>query len=132
MARLGARDGVFLLDGQPWLLRAGELQYFRIRTELWRPALEKLRAAGFNALSSYIPWIWHEPEEGVLDFTGQTHPQRNLVGFLEACREAGMPLMARPGPYIYAEYRGFGHPRWLGEKYPDTRSEEHTSELQSR
>ncbi len=120
MARLGARDGVFLLDGQPWLLRAGELQYFRIRTELWRPALEKLRAAGFNALSSYIPWIWHEPEEGTLDFTGQTHPQRNLIGFLEACREAGMPFMARPGPYIYAEYRGFGHPRWLGEKYPDT------------
>ncbi|HEY7347110.1 MAG TPA: alpha-amylase family protein [Ktedonobacterales bacterium] len=120
MARLSAQGGVFLLDGQPWFWRAGEFQYFRIRSDLWRPGLEKLKAAGFNAVSSYIPWVWHEPEEGALDFHGQTHPQRNLVAFLEACRESGLPLMARPGPYIYAEYRGFGHPRWLGEKYPDT------------
>jgi len=120
MARLSAHDGVFVLDGRPWLLRAGELQYFRIRPELWRPALEKLKAAGFNAISSYIPWVWHEEEEGALDFTGKTHPQRNLVAFLEMCREAGLLFMARPGPYIYAEYRGFGHPRWLGEQYPDT------------
>jgi hypothetical protein len=120
MARFGAQDGVFLLDGRPWFWRAGEFQYFRIRPDLWRPGLEKLKAAGFNAVSSYIPWIWHEPEEGALDFHGQTHPQRNLVAFLEACRASGMPLMARPGPFIYAEYRGFGHPRWLGERYPDT------------
>lgn len=120
MARLSARAGVFLLDGQPWMLRGGEFQYFRIRPELWRPGLEKLKAAGFNAVSSYVPWVWHEPEEGQLDFTGRTHPQRDLVGFLETCRAAGMLFLARPGPYIYAEYRGFGHPRWLGESYPDT------------
>jgi Glycosyl hydrolases family 35 len=120
MARLGAQAGVFTLDGRPWLWRAGEFQYFRIRPDLWRPGLEKLKAAGFNAISSYIPWIWHEPEEGALDFSGQTHPQRNLLAFLEACRAADLPLMARPGPFIFAEYRGFGHPRWLGEQYPDT------------
>ncbi len=120
MARLGARDGVFTLDGQPWLWRAGEFQYFRIRPDLWQPGLEKLKAAGFNAISSYIPWVWHEPDEGALDFTGQTHPQRNLIAFLEACRASGLPVLARPGPFIYAEYRGFGHPRWLGERYPDT------------
>jgi hypothetical protein len=120
MARLSARDGLFLLDGRPWMLRAGEFQYFRIRPDLWRPGLEKLKAAGFNAVSSYVPWVWHEPEEGQLDFTGRTHPQRDLVGFLETCRAAGMLFLARPGPYIYAEYRGFGHPRWLGESYPDT------------
>jgi hypothetical protein len=120
MARLSARDGVFLLDGHPWMLRGGEFQYFRIRPELWGPGLEKLKAAGCNAVSSYVPWVWHEPEEGQLDFTGGTHPQRNLVGFLEACRAAGLLFLARPGPFIYAEYRGFGHPRWLGESYPDT------------
>lgn len=120
MSRLSAHNGVFLLDGQPWFLRAGEFQYFRIRPDLWRPGLEKLKAAGFNTISSYIPWIWHEPEEGQLDFTGVTHPQRNLVAFLETCRAVGMLFMARPGPYIYAEYRGFGHPGWLSAKYPDT------------
>jgi hypothetical protein len=120
MARLSAQDGVFTLDGRPWFWRAGEFQYFRIRPDLWRPGLAKLKAAGFNAVSSYIPWVWHEPEEGALDFRGRTHSQRNLVAFLEACRASGLPLLARPGPYIYAEYRGFGHPRWLGEQYPDT------------
>ncbi len=120
MARFSARDGVFLLDGHLWFPRAGEFQYFRIRPDLWRSGLEKLKAAGFNCISSYIPWIWHEPEEGHLDFTGATHPQRNLVAFLEICRATGMLVMARPGPYIYAEYRGFGHPPWLSEKYPDT------------
>ena len=53
MARLSARNGVFLLDGRPWMLRGGEFQYFRIRPELWRPGLEKLKAAGLNAISSY-------------------------------------------------------------------------------
>ena len=120
MARLSAGNGVFLLDGQPWFLRAGEFQYFRIRADLWRPGLEKLKAAGFNTVSSYIPWIWHEPEEGQLDFSGATHPQRNLTAFLETCQAVGFLFMARPGPYIYAEYRGFGHPNWLSEKYPDT------------
>ena len=120
MSRLSANNGVFLLDGAPWFLRAGEFQYFRIRSDLWRPGLEKLKAAGFNTVSSYIPWIWHEPEEGQFDFTGKTHPQRDLAAFLQTCRTAGMLFMARPGPYIYAEYRGFGHPNWLSEKYPDT------------
>ncbi len=120
MARLSARDGVFLLDSRPWFLRAGKFQYFRIRPDLWRPGLARLKAAGFNAISSAIPWAWHEPEEGALDFTGQTHPQRNLVVFLELCRDSGLPLIAQPGPSISAEYGGFGHPCWLGEKYPDT------------
>ncbi|HLV98128.1 MAG TPA: beta-galactosidase [Ktedonobacterales bacterium] len=120
MARFGACDGVFTLDGRPWFWRAGEFQYFRIRPDLWQPGLEKLKAAGFNAVSSYIPWVWHEPDEGTLDFTGRTHPQRSLIAFLETCRASGLLVLARPGPFIYAEYRGFGHPHWLGEQYPDT------------
>lgn len=111
--------GPFVLEGREVYLRAGELQYFRVRPELWRPALEHLRVAGFNAVATYVPWIVHEPAEGTLDFEGATAPAANLAGFLETCREVRLPVMIRPGPQIYAEFRGFGLPLWLGQHYPE-------------
>jgi hypothetical protein len=120
MARLTARGGVFLIDNRPTFLRAGEMHYFRIKREVWLSSLAKLKEAGLNTISTYIPWIWHEVEEGHFDFVGKTHPQRDLVGFIEACRQTDLYLIVRPGPFIYAEYRGFGHPLWLGEHYPET------------
>lgn len=118
--RLTVEQGRFVLNGQPSLLRFGEMHYFRIHPDLWRPSLTKLKEAGLNGICTYIPWVWHEPEEGHLDLTGTTHPARNLFGFIEACRDAGFLLMVRPGPFIYAEYNGLGHPLWLGQSYPET------------
>lgn len=117
---LGARDGAFTLGGRRTFLYDGELHYFRVAPRLWRPGLERLRAAGMNAVSTYIPWVWHEPEEGRLDFTGATRPGRDLASFLEAARAVGLAVMARPGPLIYAEFDGLGIPLWLGDRHPDT------------
>lgn len=117
---LGARDGAFTLGGRRTFLYDGELHYFRVAPALWRPGLERLRAAGMNAVSTYIPWVWHEPEEGRFDFTGATRPGRDLAGFLAAARDVGLAVMARPGPLIYAEFDGLGIPLWLGDRYPDT------------
>ena len=80
----------------------------------------KSPAAGMNAVSTYIPWVWHEPEEGHFDFTGTTRPGRDLAGFLDHARDVGLAVMARPGPLIYAEFDGLGIPLWLGDRYPDT------------
>jgi hypothetical protein len=118
--RLGARDGAFTLDGRRVYLFDGELHYFRVRPALWRDGLERLKAAGMNAVSTYIPWVWHEVEEGHFDFTGETNPARDLGTFLTACREVGLVVMVRPGPLIYAEFDGLGIPLWLGDRYPDT------------
>lgn len=117
--RLTAREGRYFLDGRPTLLRAAELQYFRIPAEQWAESIDKLRAAGCNSIATYIPWSWHEPEEGAYDFTGRTHPQRNVVRFLELVRDAGLIFLARPGPFIYAEYQGFGYPAWLSGVIPE-------------
>ncbi|HEU5316194.1 MAG TPA: beta-galactosidase, partial [Chloroflexota bacterium] len=117
--RLTAREGRYELDGRPTLLRSVELQYFRVPAEQWAESIDKLRAAGCNAISSYIPWSWHEPERGSYDFTGRTDPQRNVVRFLELVRSAGLVFLARPGPFIYAEYQGFGYPAWLAEAAPE-------------
>jgi len=119
-SRLGARDGAFTLDGRRRFLFDGELHYFRVRPDRWRGGLERLRAAGMNAVSTYIPWVWHEPEEGRFDFTGETNPARDLKGFLEQARDVGLHVMARPGPLIYAEFDGLGIPLWLGDRYPET------------
>ncbi|MGH2353922.1 MAG: beta-galactosidase [Chloroflexota bacterium] len=117
--RLTATSGRYHLDGRPIVLRAAELQYFRVPAEQWANSVARLRDAGCNAIASYIPWSWHEPSQGRLDFSGRTHPQRDLIQFLETVRHAGLVFLARPGPFIYAEYRGFGYPDWLREVIPE-------------
>ncbi|HBN07524.1 MAG TPA: hypothetical protein DD435_02380 [Cyanobacteria bacterium UBA8530] len=104
----------FLLDGAQNLVFGGEFQYFRIPPALWKPGILTLQKAGVNLLSSYVPWICHEPEEGRFDF-------QELDSFLALCRSLGMPLLLKPGPYIYAEYQGFGIPHWLRSLHPELR-----------
>jgi hypothetical protein len=121
MPRLTVVHATLTLDGQPWLMRAGELQYFRIARKQWERSLGRMRALGFNAVTTYIPWIWHETQPEHYDFAGVTDRRRDLVGFLRAAQAEGLVVVARPGPYINAEYTGFGYPRWLAAQIPVAR-----------
>lgn len=112
-------DGLFLLNKKPLFVLSGEVHYFRLPRSLWGEHLRKLKEANLNTVSTYIPWDWHEPREGVFDFTGKTHPQRDLHHFIQLVREHGLHLIPKPGPYIIAEYRGWGIPLWTRGKYPD-------------
>ena len=96
-----------------------EFQYFRYPKCAWSSALKKLKEVGISTISSYIPWIWHEPEEGMLDFEGKTHERRDLHHFLSLLQSYGFSFIPRPGPYIYAEFVGFGVPLWLRERHPE-------------
>lgn len=107
------------LDGVPTLVVGGEFQYFRIPQHRWRSSLLSLREAGLMSVSAYIPWVWHALEPEFYDFTGDTDPARDLVAFLSLCEELGLPVIAKPGPFIFAEYQGFGIPLWLPEKFPE-------------
>jgi beta-galactosidase GanA len=107
------------IDGRPQVLYGGEFQYFRTRRDLWAKCLGHIREMGCNLISCYIPWIWHEPEPGRIDFTGATLPERDLHGFLQMVADAGMWLLVRPGPYVYAEYQGFGIPDWFRAEHPE-------------
>jgi hypothetical protein len=109
-----------LIDDRPDLILGGEFQYFRIKRDQWEGVLTSFKEAGVNLIAAYVPWIWHETEEGVFDFDGTTVPERDLRGFLYLCRRLELPLIIKPGPYIYAEYQGFGIPFWLRERYPET------------
>jgi len=46
----------------------GEIHYFRVPKPLWRDRLLKLKRAGGNCVSIYIPWNWHSPREDIVDF----------------------------------------------------------------
>jgi len=113
-----AQDGQFWLHGRPQLIQAGEFHYFRGPRENWRHRLGLLKAAGFNAVATYIPWLWHQLEEDVSDFDGHGDPKRDLAGFLDLAAEMGFLIIARPGPYIMAETINEGIPPWVFDKYP--------------
>ncbi|NJE61774.1 exo-beta-D-glucosaminidase [Thermococcus sp. 21S7] len=113
-------DGrVYVIDGERVVIYGGTLQFFRIPRRHWRDRLEKMRRHGLNTVDTYVAWNWHEPENGEFDFTGETHPQRDLVGFLELVQEMGMHAIVRPGPYICGEWRNGGIPEWLINGHPE-------------
>jgi len=113
------KDYHFILDGKPFYVYSGELHYFRMPPAMWDVHLRRAKEAGLNTVSSYIPWSWHEAAEGQFDFTGKTHPQRNLVGYLKKVQAHGLKFMARVGPVSNAEMVNEGIPGWLLDNYPE-------------
>lgn len=88
-----------------------ELHYWRLPSrDLWRDMLEKLKAGGFNTVSIYCDWAYHSPRPGVYDFTGGT---RDVERLLDVTEDAGLYVIARPGPYINAETDSGGFPGWV-------------------
>lgn len=118
MAQFSVKQGQFWLDGKPLLLQAGEFHYFRTPPDQWEHRLNLLKQAGFNAIASYIPWLWHQPEPDWIDLDGRTHPMRNLQGFLDLAASMDLWIIPRPGPYIMAETINEGIPPWVFVRSP--------------
>lgn len=108
-----------LINGAEFYLYSGEFHYFRVPKENWHDILTKMKEAYCNTVCTYVPWNWHESEEGKIDLTGESHPQRDLDGFLELIEDMGLYAIARPGPYICSEWLHGGIPQWLMEKHPE-------------
>lgn len=108
-----------LVDGVPRILMAGEVHYFRLHREDWADRLDKLAAAGCDAVASYMPWIVHETASGEIDMTGATSEYRDLIGFLEMAAERDLLVIARPGPFVMAELKNEGLPFRIYRDHPD-------------
>jgi beta-galactosidase GanA len=109
----------FMVDGKRTYLWSGEFHYFRLPSpDLWRDIFQKMRAAGFNSTSLYFDWGYHSPAPGAYDFTGV----RDVDKVLDMAQEAGLYVIARPGPYINAEVDGGGFPGWLSTTAGNTRT----------
>ncbi|HID95497.1 MAG TPA: hypothetical protein EYP53_05500 [Candidatus Latescibacteria bacterium] len=91
-------------------LISGEFHYWRVNKLYWQNILDRIREAGFRVVSTYVPFNFHEYDQGRFDFKGETYPTRDLVGFLRLCKEKGLRVLLRPGPIIMAEWRHMGLP----------------------
>lgn len=113
------KEDSFYHNNKKVFLNSGEIHYFRIKRELWDKHLDAAKEAGLTTVSTYVPWAWHENEEGVFDFDGSSLPERDLQGWLERCQAHGLTCIVKPGPFILAETRGAGLPDWFLEKYAE-------------
>lgn len=98
-----------LRDGEPWFPVMGELHYSRYPKRYWREAILKMKAGGVDIVSTYVIWIHHEEVQGEYDFTGN----KDLREFVQICRECGVYLFLRIGPWCHGEVRNGGFPDWL-------------------
>ncbi|XP_023018455.2 beta-galactosidase-1-like protein 2 [Leptinotarsa decemlineata] len=106
----------FTLNNKNISIYSGSMHYFRVPSEYWRDRLKKIRAAGLNAVETYVPWNLHEPQPGKYDFgEGGTDMQEllNIEKYLKTAQEEDLFVIVRPGPFICAEFEFGGLPSWL-------------------
>jgi beta-galactosidase GanA len=104
------QDRSILVDGVRASLVSGEVHYWRITPDALARVLGEAKTLGFETLSSYVPWQFHQVSPGAYDFSGSTVRARDLIGYLEAVAQAGFKLAIRPGPYIFGEWDNYGIP----------------------
>ena len=105
-------DKTFLLNGQPFVVKAAEVHYPRIPRPYWDHRIKMCKALGMNTLCLYVFWNIHEQREGVFDFTGNN----DVAEFCRLAQKNGMYVIVRPGPYVCAEWEMGGLPWWLLKK----------------
>lgn len=95
----------------------GEIHYARVQRRYWDAILDSARALGVEVIGSYVMWELHEVREGEYDF-------ELLHAFLKAVQQRGFRVLARPGPFFYAEWRNLGLPDHAvpyGKMHPEFR-----------
>jgi beta-galactosidase GanA len=98
------------INGKRVFVTAGEFDPWRTPSpSLWLDDLQKMKADGYNAVTVYFDWDYSSPSPGSYDFTGV----RDMNTFLNLAQQAGLYVIARPGPYINAETDGGGIPSWV-------------------
>ena len=105
-------DKTFLLNGQPFIVKAAEVHYPRIPRPYWEHRIQMCKALGMNAVCIYIFWNIHEQQEGVFDFSGNN----DVAEFCRLAQKNGLYVIVRPGPYVCAEWEMGGLPWWLLKK----------------
>jgi hypothetical protein len=102
----------FTIQGKDAFVFGAAFHYPRCPKALWRDRLEKLRRAGFNTIETYVFWNYHEREEGGVDLS-------EFEEFVQLVKDMGFWMIARPGPYVCAEWHRGGFPDWIAaQRFP--------------
>ena len=102
-------ERALIIDGRRTLLLSGAIHYPRSTPEMWPEMMRRSRAAGLNAVETYVFWNLHERVQGTYDFEGRLDLER----FCRCAEEHGLHVVLRIGPYICAETNYGGLPAWL-------------------
>lgn len=102
----------FTRNGKPWIGVMGEFHFSRYSRENWHRELAKMKAGGITIVSTYLFWIYHEEIEGKMDFGGDN----DIRAFIEECKEVGLDVVIRIGPWAHGECRNGAFPDWLLKK----------------
>jgi hypothetical protein len=96
----------FTINRKDTMIFSGAFHYPRCPKVLWRDRLTKFKAAGFNTIETYVFWNYHEPEKGKSNLT-------EFEDFIKLVHDMGFYMIARPGPYVCAEWERGGFPDWV-------------------
>ncbi|XP_008852420.1 beta-galactosidase-1-like protein 2 [Nannospalax galili] len=106
---LRAEGSQFTLEGFPFQIISGTMNYFHLPRQYWRSSLQKMQACGFNTLTTYIPWNLHEPVMNRFYFTENL----DFIAFITMTSEVDLWVILCPGPYIGSDLDLGGLPSWL-------------------
>lgn len=99
-----------MVNGERIFIKSGAFHYFRTPgEEMARDRFSKMKAGGYNCVDIYFNWNYHSIEQGVYDFTGV----KDVRKVLQAAKDVGLFVIARPGPFINGELNAGGLPFWL-------------------
>ena len=90
-----------VVDGRYRPLVSAEFHFWRQQARFWSPTLAAIAEAGIELVSTFVCWDFHELDPGRFDFSGETAPERDLIGFLELCAERQLGVILRPGMGSY-------------------------------
>ncbi len=108
----------FTIEGKDTFIFSGAFHYFRCPKELWNDRFDKIKAAGFNCVETYVAWNVQEPAMPASVDDYSKVDMKDLDDWLTMAEAHGLYVILRPGPYICAEWDCGGFPQWLLTKKP--------------
>ena len=109
-----------MVDGRRVVPVMGEIHYSRVPENEWADEVRKMKAGGVTIIANYVFWNHVEEHQGIFDWSGQ----RSLRRFLEVCKQEGLPVCLRIGPFCHGEARCGGIPDWVVNSGCKLRSED--------
>lgn len=86
-------------DGKPFRYVSGSFHYYRTMPDQWQQRFRTMRAAGLNAISTYVEWSMHNPKPDTYVWDGMA----DLDRFIRLAAEEDLLVILRVGPFICSE-----------------------------
>lgn len=107
--KLEIKENTFMLDGLPFIMFGGTINYYSIYHKSWEDYIAKAKSLGVNTVYINVPWALHQPNPSTFYFTDSG----DLDSFLYLVEKHGLYVIISIGPFIGSDYSLGGLPPWL-------------------